>query len=292
MSQPETGALITEYSLHGRRRTARSARCGATGHEDDRELHLALTAAFRSRSAGGFFFVFQTGVPVFRKYDAAGQLVFERRDPGPRDRRARRRPADEVAARARPSDGELPLVTPTIRTAAVDPDGSLWIAFVVPFTYVFDGDGDKIRTVQFRGAGIVRRTACSSARTTGPRHARPVRVHHAADLGRLALIMAPFIAAVVQNAPVVFDAAATLGKIDALTADAAKTGATARRLSGGVRLRLPEGTRLRRARRDAFAGRARHVPPLLRQRDRRARSGDRSAWRRSREGSGSTSSSA
>ena len=38
--------------------------------------------------------------------------------------------------------------------------------------------------------------------------------------------MATFIAAVVQNAPIVFDAAATLRKIDALTADAAKTGAT------------------------------------------------------------------
>jgi len=37
--------------------------------------------------------------------------------------------------------------------------------------------------------------------------------------------MTSFTAAVVQNAPVVFDAAATLRKIDALTADAAKTGA-------------------------------------------------------------------
>src|ERR1043165_9978518 len=37
--------------------------------------------------------------------------------------------------------------------------------------------------------------------------------------------MPSFIAAVVQNAPVVFDAAATLRKIAALTADAAKTGA-------------------------------------------------------------------
>ena len=37
--------------------------------------------------------------------------------------------------------------------------------------------------------------------------------------------MTSFSAAVVQNAPVVFDAAATLRKIDALTADAAKTGA-------------------------------------------------------------------
>ncbi len=38
--------------------------------------------------------------------------------------------------------------------------------------------------------------------------------------------MASFIAAVVQNAPVVFDSAATLDKIDTLAADAAKTGAT------------------------------------------------------------------
>ena len=37
--------------------------------------------------------------------------------------------------------------------------------------------------------------------------------------------MTSFTAAVVQNAPVVFDAAATLRKIDALTADAARTGA-------------------------------------------------------------------
>jgi nitrilase len=37
--------------------------------------------------------------------------------------------------------------------------------------------------------------------------------------------MASFIAAVVQNAPVVFDSAATLDKIDTLAADAAKTGA-------------------------------------------------------------------
>ena len=26
---------------------------------------------------------------------------------------------------------------------------------MVPYTYVFDADGDKIRTVQFRGAGIL-----------------------------------------------------------------------------------------------------------------------------------------
>ena len=52
-------------------------------------------------------------------------------------------------------DGEVPLVTPTIRTAAVDRAGNLWVSFTVPYTYVFDRDGDKIRTVQFRAAGII-----------------------------------------------------------------------------------------------------------------------------------------
>ena len=53
------------------------------------------------------------------------------------------------------ADGELPLVPPTIRTAGVDRAGNLWVSFVLPYTYVFDADGDKIRTVQFRGAGIL-----------------------------------------------------------------------------------------------------------------------------------------
>jgi len=42
-----------------------------------------------------------------------------------------------------------------VRTAAVDHRGRLWISFVVPYTYVYDVDGDKIRAVQFHGAGIV-----------------------------------------------------------------------------------------------------------------------------------------
>ena len=46
-------------------------------------------------------------------------------------------------------------MAPTIRTAAVDCDGHLWISFVEPITYEFDADGDKIRTVQFRAAGLL-----------------------------------------------------------------------------------------------------------------------------------------
>jgi hypothetical protein len=154
MSQPETGALISEYELNGGvHRTF--GRLRPTGHEDDPELHLALNSGIPLVDpAGGFFFVFQTGEPVFQKYDASGRLVFERRIQG--------REIDALIAglptnwpRRQTSEGELPLVTPTIRTAAVDADGHLWIAFTVPYTYVFDRDGDKIRTVQFRAAGIM-----------------------------------------------------------------------------------------------------------------------------------------
>ena len=154
MSQPETGALISEYELNGGvHRTI--GRLRKTGHEEDPELHLALNSGIPLVDpTGGFYFVFQTGEPVFRKYDAAGQLVFERHIEG--------REIDALVAalpttwpRRQTSEGLLPLVTPTIRTAAVGPDGHLWIAFTVPYTYVFDRDGDKIRTVQFRGAGIM-----------------------------------------------------------------------------------------------------------------------------------------
>jgi hypothetical protein len=154
MSQPETGALITEYDLRGgSNRTFGHLR--RTGHEDDPEVHLALNSGIPLVDpTGGFYFVFQTGEPVFRKFDAAGQLVFERRVQG--------REIDQFVntlptrwPKRQTSDGEMPLVAPTIRTAAVDGAGNLWIAFVVPHTYVYDRDGDKTRTVQFNAAGIL-----------------------------------------------------------------------------------------------------------------------------------------
>jgi hypothetical protein len=154
MSQPETGALVTEYALNGGAiRTFGHLR--RTGHEDDPEVHLALNSGIPLVDpSGGFFFVFQTGEPVFRKYDAGGQLVFERRVHG--------REIDQFVGnlptkwpKRQTSDGEVPLVAPTIRTAAADRAGNLWIAFVLPYTYVYDRDGDKARTVQFRAAGIM-----------------------------------------------------------------------------------------------------------------------------------------
>lgn len=154
MSQPETGALITEYALNGGvNRTI--GRLRRTGHEGDRELHLALNSGIPLVDpAGGFFFVFQTGEPVLQKYDAAGQVVFERHIEG-REIDALVTGLPKEWPTRKTDEGELPLVTPTIRTAAVDPHGEVWIAFVVPYTYVYDRDGDKVRTVQFRAAGLV-----------------------------------------------------------------------------------------------------------------------------------------
>jgi hypothetical protein len=154
LSQPDAGSLVTEYSLTGV--LVRSfGELRRTGHEDDRPLHAALNIGLPLVDpTGGFFFVFQTGEPVFRKYDTRGRLVFERRIQGREiddfvNRLPSLWPTRDSAA------GEIPFLAPTIRTAAVDPSGRLWTSFSEPVTYVFDAEGDKIRTVQFRGAGPV-----------------------------------------------------------------------------------------------------------------------------------------
>lgn len=152
MSHTETGWLITQYGLDGT--PLRSiGQLRETGHESDRDLHLALNAGIPIADPnGGFYFVFMAGPPAFRKYDAAGTLVYERTIQG--------REIDPLIA-AIPDRwphrgaGELPLVAPTIRTAAADRSGGLWISFVIPVSYVYDANGEKIRTVQFRGAGII-----------------------------------------------------------------------------------------------------------------------------------------
>jgi hypothetical protein len=165
ISRPETGGLITEYDLYGRAlRTI--GRLRATGHEADAALHLAFNSgvplaiptkangAKAGGAAGGFYFVFQSGAPVFQRYDEQGTLLYERRIQG--------RELDTLLAQ-QPSrwprrtigDNEIPLVSTTVRTARVDPEGRLWVSLAVPFTYVYDLDGDKIRTVQFRAAGLI-----------------------------------------------------------------------------------------------------------------------------------------
>jgi hypothetical protein len=57
----------------------------------------------------------------------------------------------------------LPLVPPLVRTAAVDPSGRLWVSLAEPFTYVYDKEGQKIRTVQFKGAGTIAPTSLTFA---------------------------------------------------------------------------------------------------------------------------------
>jgi hypothetical protein len=158
LSLPESGGLITEYRLHGgTNRTFGNLRY--TGHEDDRELHLALNSGLPLIDpTGGFFFVFQAGVPVFQKYDAAGRLLFERHIEGVEiDDFIRTLPT--IWPKRPTTGGESPFVRPTVRTAAVDRAGNLWVSLAVPYTYVYAPDGDKIRTVQFRAAGTVAPTA-------------------------------------------------------------------------------------------------------------------------------------
>ena len=154
LSQPDTGSLVTEYTTTGA--LVRSfGELRRTGHEDDRALHAALNIGLPLVDpSGGFFFVFQTGEPVFRKYDARGRLVFERRIQGREiDDFVNRLPA--FWPRRDATGGEIPFLAPTIRAAAVDASGRLWTSFTEPVTYVFDAEGDKIRAVQFRGAGAI-----------------------------------------------------------------------------------------------------------------------------------------
>jgi hypothetical protein len=152
MSHPESGWLMTEYALDGS--PLRSmGQLRRTGHEADRDLHVALNAGIPlADPSGGFYFVFLAGEPAFRKYDNKGGLVYERIVQG--------REIDPLVSAIpdrwpRRSPGELPLVAPIVRTAAVDRSARLWISFVVPFSYVFDATGEKVRTIQFRAAGIV-----------------------------------------------------------------------------------------------------------------------------------------
>ena len=156
MNQPELLGLITKFSLNGQPFHTFGA-FRRTGHEEDRDVHLALNSGLPLVDPrGGFYFVFHAGVPVFRKYNESGSLMFERHVEGPE--------LDPVIAdlpttwprRADESGHVLPIIPPTVRTATVDPDGNLWIALSIPYLYVYNPHGEKIRTVQLQGAGTIR----------------------------------------------------------------------------------------------------------------------------------------
>lgn len=158
ISHPESGALFTEYTMGGW--PLRSVgRLRDTGFEQDRDLHVALNAGIPLVDpTGGYYFVFLGGRPVFRKYNADGALVFERHVEGSElDPYLATLPTRWPTRRV--EDREVPLVTPTVRTAAVDRSGQLWISLALPFTYVYDTHGDKVRTVQFSAAGTLSPTS-------------------------------------------------------------------------------------------------------------------------------------
>jgi len=163
VSHPESGALFTEYSAAGW--ALRSfGRLRETGFEQDRELHLALNAGLPLVDpTGGYYYVFLGGQPMFRKYDDRGTLLFERHIEGVElDAWIAALPTRWPTRRI--EDRELPLVTPTVRTAAVDAAGRLWISLSLPYTYVYNPQGDRVRTVQFRGAGTISPTSLSFTR--------------------------------------------------------------------------------------------------------------------------------
>lgn len=158
ISHPESGALVTEYSPSGV--AFRSiGRLRDTGHEQDRDLHLALNVGFPVVDpTGGFYYVFVGGPPLFHKYDSTGRLLFERHIEGiEMDDYLASLPTRWPTRRV--EDRELPLVTPAVRAAAVDGRGQLWISLSQRYTYVYDAHGDKVRTVQFSAAGTISPTS-------------------------------------------------------------------------------------------------------------------------------------
>ena len=159
LNQPERGSLVTELGFDGSPVRSFGA-LRATGHESDTDLHLAFNAGLPLIDpTGGVYFVFQAGVPIFRKYDGSGALLFERHIEGPEvDEYLRTRPTSWP--RKRTEFGDLiPVVPPAITTAGVDRSGRLWVSLVAPYTYVYDSMGEKIRTVQFRGADVLTPTS-------------------------------------------------------------------------------------------------------------------------------------
>jgi hypothetical protein len=164
ISHPESGALFTEYSPGGYAQRS-IGRLRTTGFEDDRDVHIAMNAGLPlADPTGGFFYVFITGRPLFRKYNAAGALVYERHVEG-RELDAYLDAQPTRWPRRRVQDREVPFVTPVVRAADVSPSGELWISLGVPYTYVYNTDGDKVRTVQFNGAGILSPTSLFFSRS-------------------------------------------------------------------------------------------------------------------------------
>jgi hypothetical protein len=164
LGEPDSGWLVSEYALDGALKRS-FGQLRATGHETDSDVHIGLNTGIPLPAAdGGTWFVFQAGVPVLRKYDARGELVFERHIEGVElDPIVRTLPLTWPRHRIG-ADRELPLILPNVQAAAVAPDGSIWIALSIPYVYVFDATGEKTRVVQLEGAGTISATSLAFSR--------------------------------------------------------------------------------------------------------------------------------
>jgi hypothetical protein len=161
LNQPESGSLITEYDYGGQ--VVRTVgRVRATGHETTPSVHFALNSGLPLPiPSGGYYFVFQSGEPRFQRYTASGALMFDRAIQGRElDHWLQNQPTSWSRVTAA-VDRIVPVVRPLVRTAAIDRDGNLWVSFTLPYTYVYDVDGEKGRTIQFYGAGPLVPTSLS-----------------------------------------------------------------------------------------------------------------------------------
>ncbi len=166
INAPDSGALVSVLNLEGHV-VRQIGTLRATGHEADRALHLALNVGLPLETAdGGVIFVFQTGVPMFRKYAADGRLEFERHIEGTvLDGYVQTLPTTWPTRKI--GDGTYPMVPPVIRTAALSPAGDLWVSLVAPFTFVYNAAGDKTRTVMFDATGAFSPTSLFFSRASG-----------------------------------------------------------------------------------------------------------------------------
>ena len=159
LSQPETGALVAEYSLWGGvSRTFGDLR--RTGHESDRAVHLGLNGGMPAARPRRVLLRLPgrcSGVPQVRRERDARLRAPHR---GGRARPGDGRASDRVEA----AQGDGRDVDPHHPADRADgrggPPGRLWVSFVaVPLTYVYDADGEKVRVVRFEGAGTLSPTS-------------------------------------------------------------------------------------------------------------------------------------
>jgi hypothetical protein len=166
VSAPESGSLVAELNLEGHH-TGRIGALRSTGHESDPQVHIGLNAGLPLRTRdGGLMFVFQTGVPLFRKYSGDGRLEFERHIEGPElDPYIQTLPTKWPVQKS--ADGEFPLIAPIVRAAAMSPEGELWVSLVPGLTYVYGPEGNRKRVVQFEGTDAFSPTSLSFSRVSG-----------------------------------------------------------------------------------------------------------------------------